>query len=76
MKAYKIFEYDWKCKDFQYEVGKTYKYNKELIICDQGFHACKNPINCFEYFLSFSDSSAIKTPSIFIDNNLYSLNLD
>ena len=25
MKAYKIFNHDWTCKGFQYEVGKTYK---------------------------------------------------
>ena len=44
MKAYKGFNrHDdgtlW-CKDFQYEVGKTYTHEGETKLCRSGFHAC------------------------------------
>ena len=44
MKAYKGFKrHDdgtlW-CKDFQYEPGKTYKYEGNIALCESGFHAC------------------------------------
>ena len=47
--AYKGMKYDMTCRDFKYEVGKTYKTDKaELYEC--GFHACLNPINVLEYY--------------------------
>lgn len=50
MKAYKIFEWDWTCKGFQYEVGKEYTFNGELKICQGGFHACLKLKDCFKYY--------------------------
>jgi len=50
--GYKVFKPDWKCLDFQYEVGKTYIIpNEEYIeICSNGFHFCENLIDCFNYY--------------------------
>ena len=52
MKGYKAFEAGWKCRDFQYEIGKTYELpeGQELKICECGFHFCKNPIDVFGYY--------------------------
>ena len=50
MKAYKAFNQDWTCRGFQYEVGKTYTSNKTPKLCHQGFHACTNPTDCFDYY--------------------------
>ena len=50
MKAYKIFNNDWTCNGFQYEVGKTYHIEGELEMCHNGFHACEKLHNCFEYY--------------------------
>ena len=49
MKAYKGFDKDLKCRDFQYEVGKEYE-EKEAKACEKGFHACTNPLNVLQYY--------------------------
>ena len=49
MKAYKGFDKDLKCRDFQYEIGKEYE-EKEAIACEKGFHACTNPLNVLQYY--------------------------
>ena len=50
MKAYKVFNPDWTCNGFQYEVGKTYEMKEEPIMCERGFHACKKVSDCFSYY--------------------------
>ena len=52
MKGYKAFNAGWKCRDFQYEIGKTYELpeGQELKMCKCGFHFCKNPIDVFGYY--------------------------
>ena len=49
MKAYKGFDKDLKCRNFQYEVGKAYE-EKDAQICKTGFHACENPLEVFRYY--------------------------
>ena len=49
MKAYKGFNKDMTCRGFQYEIGKTYETD-EADLCNSGFHACENPLDCFKYY--------------------------
>ena len=60
MKGYKAFNANWKCRDFQYEIGQTYELPKgqKLEMCRCGFHFCKNPIDVFGYY-PFSDDTLI-----------------
>lgn len=44
MKAYKGFDENLKCRDFQYEIGKEYEETNAKL-CETGFHACENPID-------------------------------
>ena len=46
---FKGFTKDMKCRDFQYEEGKTYE-EPEARFCDKGFHACEDPIDCLNYY--------------------------
>ena len=49
-KAYKAFNADMTCRDFQYEEGKTYKIKGEPKLCIRGFHACLNLLDVFNYY--------------------------
>ena len=50
VKGYKVFNPDWTCRGFQYEVGKTYEENVKPSVCDRGFHFCKQAKDCFNYY--------------------------
>ena len=50
MKAYKGFDKDFKCRDFQYEVGQSYTFDGKTLICHAGFHACVEPIDVLRFY--------------------------
>ena len=56
--AYKVFNPDMTCRGFQYEVGKEYEAKGDIIICENGFHACEKLADCFNYY-SFDPSNKI-----------------
>ena len=49
MKAFKGFDKNLKCRDFQFEIGKEYE-EKEASLCNRGFHACEYPLDTFRYY--------------------------
>ena len=49
MIGYKGFDKDFKCRNMQYEVGKTY-IEKEAKLCEKGLHFCENPLDVFTYY--------------------------
>ena len=49
MKAYKGFDKNMQCRGFQFEEGKTYEEGSAEL-CKCGFHACENPLDCFNYY--------------------------
>ena len=48
--SYKGFDKNMKCRGFQYEVGKEYEMDGEVKCCNQGFHACKSPMEVWDYY--------------------------
>ncbi len=51
IKAYKVFDKEIKCRDYQFIPGKLHKLEDETDVfpCLSGFHACEKLIDCFKY---------------------------
>ena len=57
MKAYKGFDRNLKCRDFQYEVGREYEMpDDDIKVCERGFHACESPLEVLDHY--FLDDNA------------------
>ena len=60
MEGYKVFEHDWTCRGFQYEVGKTFEEDVTPSCCNRGFHFCKELKDCFNYYPFNPDNKVAK----------------
>ena len=58
MKGYKVFNSDWTCRDFQFEVGKVFEEDVTPVCCDRGFHFCTKASDCFNYY-SFNPDNKV-----------------
>jgi hypothetical protein len=64
IKGYKVFNPDWTCKGFQYEVGKTFKHNGNITMCGAGFHFCQKVSDCFNYYDFDSNNKVAEVEAI------------
>ena len=58
MKGYKVFNSDWTCRGYQYEIGKTYEIAESPKCCKVGFHFCEKLVDCFNYY-SFNPNNKV-----------------
>ena len=58
MLGYKVFNPDFTCRGFRYEVGKTYEMELNPDVCNRGFHFCKKAVDCFGYY-SFDPANKV-----------------
>ena len=66
MRGYKVFNKNWTCRGFQYEVGKAYEMSEKPVCCNQGFHYCKDLKDCFSYY-NFNPSNKVAIVEAFGD---------
>ena len=64
IKGYKVFNPDWTCQGFQYEVGKTFKYDGDIEMCKAGFHFCQKISECFNYYAFDSNNKVAEVEAI------------
>ena len=56
--GFKVFNPDWTCRGFQYEVGKIFEEDVKPSCCDRGFHFCEKAADCFSYY-SFNSENKV-----------------
>ena len=72
VKGYKVFNPDWTCMGFQYQVGKCYEIPEKPVVCEKGFHFCEKLVDCYEYY-DFDENNKVAEITaygeIVIENN-------
>jgi hypothetical protein len=64
--AYKGFNNDLTCRNFQYQTGKTYKHDGEVDPCNSGFHVCLNPFDIWGYYPPVNDDGLVRYAEVVI----------
>ena len=64
IKGYKVFNPDWTCRGYQYEVGKTFKHDGNIEMCGAGFHFCQKISDCFNYYGFNSNNKVAEVEAI------------
>ena len=60
IEAIKGFDANLQCRNFQFEIGKTYTQDGEIILCENGFHAIDgHPLDVFNYYAAAGSRFAI-----------------
>ena len=64
MKGFKVFNSDWTCRGFQFEVGKTFTEDVTPVCCDRGFHFCTKASDCFRYYSFDPDNKVAEVEAL------------
>ena len=69
MIGYKGFDQNFCCHGFQYEIGKTYRCDSEIKICESGFHFCDTPLAVFEFYPPTSRFALVEATGQILDDS-------
>jgi hypothetical protein len=50
VEGYKIFQSDWSCLGYPYQVGKTHEFEGEIQMEKAGLHFCSRALDCIRYY--------------------------
>jgi hypothetical protein len=50
IRGFKGFNRQWKCDDYQFKVGESFKHDGAVELCQSGFHLCEHPLDVFGYY--------------------------
>ena len=64
MKGFKVFNSDWTCRGFQFEIGKTFTEDVTPVCCDRGFHFCTKAADCFRYYSFDPDNKVAEVEAL------------
>ena len=64
MKGYEVFNPDWTCRGYQFEVGKTFTEDVTPVCCDSGFHFCTKAADCFKYYAFNPDNKVAEVEAL------------
>ena len=48
--GYKGFGLDWKCRGYQYAVGRTEEHEGKVAACEGGLHSCEDALDVLTYY--------------------------
>ena len=64
VRGYKVFNPDWTCRDFQFEVGETFTEYVTPVCCERGFHFCTKAADCFKYYSFAPDNKVAEVEAL------------
>jgi hypothetical protein len=64
VRGFKVFNKDWTCRGYQFEVGKTFEEDVTPECCNSGFHFCLKAADCFSYYAFNPDNKVAEVVAI------------
>ena len=63
-KGFKAFDKGLVCRGFQFEEGKEYFVEGEPVLCENGFHFCKDLVLTLEYYPDFDNNEYAEVEAV------------